>query len=37
MLEERDCDITKEATGPDACGLVRYVDRDSIHLSYVYH
>ena len=37
MLEKRDRDITKEATGPEARGLVRCVNGNPIHLSYVYH
>jgi hypothetical protein len=37
MLEKRDRNIAKEATGPDARGLVRRVDGNPIHLSYVYH
>jgi hypothetical protein len=37
MLEKRDRDITKEAAGPDARGLVRRVNGNPIHLSYVYH
>jgi hypothetical protein len=37
MLEKRDRDVTKEATGPEARCLVPRVDGDSIDLSYVYH
>jgi hypothetical protein len=37
MLEKRDRDITKEAAGSDARGLIRRVNGNPIHLSYVYH
>jgi hypothetical protein len=37
MLEKRHRDITQKATGPEAYDLVRRIDGDSIHLSYVYH
>jgi hypothetical protein len=37
MLKKRDRNITQEAASSQPCGLVRRVDGDLIHLSYIDH